>query len=472
MAVSSFLGRRFWYIPVLLLISLLVSFLCFSSAKWTYYAKNATIEGYVFIDRRLDAEAIGEVRTKTVDRPDLFSKILTDWTNKHPHDSATLSLGTTGIVARTNNYGYFRIKSWWPSARDKAVTLSAKGIKTRFGLDLEDRLSNLLFIDVKDNGHAEVYCLREDLLKREASNAVILVHGFGINVGAFTLSKDRNSWGPAYNLFVTDPELSEYDFFLLDHRDDQSLVTSSFELACFLRLTRHAYGETDRIVVLGHSAGGLITRHYMVSRFYRPGTVDRFLMLATPNEGSVAGLFYFDPMRMSDNDTNGESRASQEILPDSDFLNCLNNRSETPIECKRILQIDKGLQDYRGLNPAVPCAILAGEVKHSLVSNIEDAGKKVGFFLKDWFGQDAEDWVKNVMDRINRDISAKFPDGDLLVTLKSQLIHAVPYGFAPYPHGFIHRPEDRSDKRYLMMKEFILKGTLTDTREDVENITL
>ena len=389
-----------------------------------------------------------------------------------PLAKASISFGTTGSVSWADRYGHFKIKKWWLNIRNQSITVSARGLQFTFKPKLKNQLTNFLFIQISNDGCARIFCLNETEKGKKASNIAILIHGFGIDIGPFTLSRHGNNWEDACNLFKTDPDLSDYDFYMLDHWDDESLVNSSFELACFLRIARRVYGKKSQFILLGHSAGGLIARHYTVSKFFVPGTVDRFLMLATPNDGSLASLLHFEPSRIFEEDMDGDGSASTEIMKGSDFLNCLNNKSEMPLECKRLWMIDKTLQDYRGLNPDIPCAILAGEVKMGIISYLNRIGTELESAAGKWLGKKAEDWVKRSLNNINKKILDKIPEGDILISLKSQLIQNVPFQFLPYPHGFINIPDNREDPRYLAMKEFILTDKISHKNNTLKGIAI
>ncbi len=433
----------------------------FASWKWTYYLRRATIEGYVFVDKDSEGTANGNSSPHLRDRSGFIEEVLRHFKDEKPLESATFSLGTTGVVSRADKYGYFHLKRWWVSARNQPITLSSHGIKFTFNPNLEDRLSNFLFIRVHRDGQGEVFCLDRNTQDGKVSDRVILIYGLGVEIGPFKPAKDTNSWKDAYDLFRSDPDLSPFDFYLFEYRDDQSLITSSFELACFLRLMRKVYGGKGKNILLAHSAGGLVVRHYTVSKDYLSGTVDRFLMLSTPNWGSPAALIHFDTGDSPEMDDEIHSIANQ-ILPESRFLNCLNNRSENPADCEENFSIDLGLQDHRGLNPKIPCAILAGDVRSKLLKGFETFGNELERLCQNWFGQKGENWIDQRKKGIKEKVLDKIPEGDILISLKNQLIQDVPFCIFAYPHGFMHRPKNRQDKRYLAMKKFILAGVICE----------
>ena len=72
-------------------------------------------------------------------------------------------------------------------------------------------------------------------------------------------------------------------------------------------------------------------------------------------------------------------------------------------------------------------------------------------------------WQKNLPIQQNEKLESllgRLPEGDMLVSLESQLIRGLPFVFLSYPHGFIHRPKNMTDERYQIMKNFILKGKI------------
>ena len=69
------------------------------------------------------------------------------------------------------------------------------------------------------------------------------------------------------------------------------------EIGLFTQIEVSLAGETASVP--------LIVRHCTVSKYYGTGTVDRFLMLATPNGGSVASLIHVEPRESSEDEMNG-----------------------------------------------------------------------------------------------------------------------------------------------------------------------
>ena len=444
MIFNDVLKKVFFFLFPILLIFTLIYNLSHAAWKWSYITQKANIEGYVFIDKRFTGTIKSIPEVEKLDRKDFFKNILDGYKHLKPLNGAEIAFDGSSSKSQTNKAGFFEMHPWWLTARKKEITVTAPSAEVTFKLDL-DSLQNLFFIKIPNDGSPKVFCLKEPQKDLKPSNAVILVHGFGVDFGPFTLSRHRNSWEKASKLFETDPDLTRFDFYMPDHWDDQSLVKSSLELGCFLRLVRHAYGPKAKIIILAHSAGGLIVRHYTVSKFFEPGTMDGFVMLATPNGGSFASLIHIEPDIVTGRNRDGNGAAASEILSYSDFLNCLNNMSQMPLACKNTFLIDKSLQGLTGLNPDIPCAIIAGEVRGlfiNLLTNLVDAASGTSF--------------EETFDSLMNFILDKIPQGDVLVSLENQLIRGIPFYLLPAPHGFIHRPKDGQDDRYLIMKRFIL----------------
>jgi hypothetical protein len=384
--------------------------------------------------------------------------VLQRYKHDRPIVGAKVCFSGDDRVVQADENGYFRLEKWWLMAQNTPIRVTAPGVELTVALDLKDSLTSHLFIHVSKGKKASACCLNESERRENRAGVVVLIHGFGVDFGSFSLSGKENTWKSAHDLFVTDPEFRDFDFYMLDHWDDDSLVQSCRELARFLAMIRHTYGPEPRIILLGHSAGGLIIRHYSVSRFYIPGTVERFMMMATPNDGSLLSILHFESKGVRFREPDGKGAASYEIFKSSDYLKCLNNKSDSGLDCYELFGIDKNLQDYRGLNPDVPRTIVAGEVKAHLNTQFDRAGNRMEDLFNNWLGEEAGNWVKKSMNKINNGILERIPDGDLIVSLKSQLMPDVPFTFLPYPHGYIHRPKGRDDARYQTMKRFILDG--------------
>ncbi len=474
-------------ISVAVLLALVIAGILFFSK--TYYVREARIEGFVFVDKRFDQNALPHVKSAaSIIKPvvnylgekQFIDSVLDGYADETPAINACIQIADGKNVYRTDALGFFRIAAPWRKISKKPVAFSVAGRDIQFSLDMKNALSRYLFIRISEQGIPEILCIRETEGERQGNtHPVVLIHGFGLDIGAFRPTADLKGWEKACNLFRQDPDFKDtHSFYILNHWDDESFAASSLNLACFLRILKHVHGEETGIILLTHSAGSLIARHYTVSKYFKPGTVERFMMLAPPNKGSQAALLHVDDGDNSD----GDGSAAKELLPDSRFLNCLNNIPQKGSKCETEFMINPYLQNRQGINPDIPCVIVAGDVRDVVIDKTYEGVslvKKMAQETWDWVniliqgeggsqsnmagkdraddsGLSDEEAVKDYADKNN------IPRGDLLVSLESQLIEDVPYIILPYPHGFMQRPESFEDERYRVMKSFILTGRLEE----------
>ena len=104
----TFLRKQFKFVWLILLVIFLILAFSYASRKWTYFLRQATIEGYVFVDKRLHGKASGNVQIEMMARSVFFENILKNYKNTQPLENATVSLGPTGIISHTEKTGYFQ----------------------------------------------------------------------------------------------------------------------------------------------------------------------------------------------------------------------------------------------------------------------------------------------------------------------------------------------------------------------------
>jgi hypothetical protein len=205
------------------------------------------------------------------------------------------------------------------------------------------------------------------------------------------------------------------------------------------------------------------------------------MMLSPPNKGSQAASLHVNDGDMSD----GDGAAAEQLIPDSEFLRCLNNAFQKDPKCKTKFLINESLQNRQGINPGVPCVIVAGDVRDLVVDKTREG---VGTVSK--MAQEAWGWAtalirggaagknNSTADKDTGEDAGQsglgtggegkgmnsMPQGDALVSLESQLIDGIPYVVLPYLHGIIQRPSNFEDERYQVMKTFILNGQIPANR--------
>ena len=189
----------------------------------------------------------------------------------------------------------------------------------------------------------------EKLLARET---VILIHG---------LDDPGKVW---QNLA---PELAkeDYNVLFMEYPNDQPVVESS--QLFFKELQELKEFGVDRISIVAHSMGGLVSRELLTNPDFQyersvnedlvPGVL-KFIMVGTPNHGSQMARFrLFSEMRdhlarLSKGETtwqgaifDGAGEAKIDLLPESRFLTELNSRPHPDIDMLIIAGISSPWQE-------------------------------------------------------------------------------------------------------------------------------
>ncbi|MCH7849959.1 MAG: alpha/beta hydrolase [Planctomycetes bacterium] len=218
------------------------------------------------------------------------------------------------VVAATGDQVIRSIERWVGGRPDPTVT------EPRFGMT----------VVTADDPRAPI-----DRLGAGTTGAVVLVHGL-----------DDPGWmwrDLTARLLETERVVVRFEY-----PNDQPIADSTDFFAWELMKLRSL--GVDRIQVVAHSMGGLVTRDLLTRRAYYDGdgsggdlfpAIDRLLMLGTPNHGSkmvwlrglaelreqvyrwVSGTGSFD-----DALTDGLGEAGRDLRPDSDFLRRLNARPQ------------------------------------------------------------------------------------------------------------------------------------------------
>ncbi|MGB6970600.1 MAG: alpha/beta fold hydrolase [Desulfobulbales bacterium] len=215
---------------------------------------------------------------------------------------------------------------------------------------------------------------REEILARKT---VVLIHG---------LDDPGKVW---QNLA---PELAKdgYNVLLMEYPNDQPVVESS--QLFFEELQELKEFGIDRIAIVAHSMGGLVSREMLTSpefEYYRSVNenlvpeVARFIMVGTPNHGSQMARFrLFGEVRdhiarLSKDETtwqgaifDGAGEAKIDLLPESRFLTELNSRSHPDMDMLIIAGITSPWQedDINGMVDDVRKAV--PEDQQELVNDI------------------------------------------------------------------------------------------------------
>ena len=242
---------------------------------------------------------------------------------------------------------------------------------------------------------------REEILARKT---VVLIHG---------LDDPGKVW---QNLA---PELAKdgYNVLLMEYPNDQPVVESS--QLFFEELQELKEFGIDRIAIVAHSMGGLVSREMLTSpesEYYRSVNenlvpeVVKFIMVGTPNHGSQMARFrLFGEVRdhigrLSKGETtwqgaifDGAGEAKIDLLPESRFLTELNNRTHPDIDMLIIAGITSPWQedDINGM--------------------VDDVRKEVP--------EDQQELVNDIGEYL---IEMTHELGDGLVTLESARLEGIP----------------------------------------------
>ena len=442
------------------------------------------IRGYILISKRKPASLNGTIKERRGFTRELFAVSNENWEKKRPLSGTEIRLLGGDTVAITDERGYFELHE--RKSNLKKATLAIKvsyypdqvikyPIQPANSLEKEKEIFQI--VNITENGHIEVTYLKEEESKEgKARVPILMVHGFGPNLGHFEIPLEKKKWNRIKAMFEQDSDLENYDFFLFEYPDDQDIVQSSREISWAIERLNSLYKK--KVTLLSFSMGGLVSRHYLISNWYKQESVERLLLVGTPNHGSNLALFHLD-LDWDD----GDGEASKQLMMDSDFLKALNN--ETPDNTlKNKYHINHHLQDHRGLNPEVSCSIIAGEVTEEIKEGVRQSEKNLKGLaaeLLDFFNDifkgfteknlDSDEMLRFFEDSAKKarmtleDFINEIPPGDLIVPLESAKIEGVPFVTIPYTHNHLIVPENTEDIRYVLIKKFILEGKLEIEQE-------
>jgi len=149
--------------------------------------------------------------------------------------------------------------------------------------------SQTRFADRVDSRFIQVHPLPSDEsgLKRSAeqTRAVVLIHGLQVHpISNLQVNKAAfKSWQKPHS-FLVDALAAEADVFAFAYSENgtpEEIVSASGLRDDVAKLTELGYGE---IVLVGHSAGGLVARHFVED--YPDAGVTKVVQICTPNTGA------------------------------------------------------------------------------------------------------------------------------------------------------------------------------------------
>jgi pimeloyl-ACP methyl ester carboxylesterase len=161
----------------------------------------------------------------------------------------------------------------------------------------------------------------------EETPVVVVVHGF-------------NSSPPQNAALMTPLRAADLPCGSFAYPNDHTILTSAQLLSNELRRFRRQYPQR-RIALVCHSMGGLVARTCVEDPLYDPGNVERLIMIAPPTHGTLIAYFAVGTdlwehwlsrtsggpwRRTRDSIVDGLGEAADDLCPESEFLQVLNDR--------------------------------------------------------------------------------------------------------------------------------------------------
>lgn len=215
-------------------------------------------------------------------------------------------------------------------ARSTAKTIAIESAKDSFKTKARCWLRAKVVCD-KDLG---CYGLILDPTWQDADSdkpVVVLLHGF-------------NSTPARNEAMLQTVRSAGYPCGAFAYPNDYEIPASAQMLSSELRRFAADYPDR-RVILVCHSMGGMVARACVEDSLYDPGNVDRLILIAPPNNGSMIARFAVGTdiwehwlarrdggpwRRLRDSITDGLGEAADELCPDSVFLRNLNSRSRNP----------------------------------------------------------------------------------------------------------------------------------------------
>ncbi len=436
------------------------AFLCgqlpFAAAEaieWDLF-RDVVVEGYVLVDKNsLPEEEDGGIHEKN--HKALYRTI----TEAVPLVGAQVRLEGGEASVRTDDDGFFSFskKFWFFQDRllDLEVITPLKTLKVKLK-SAKDK-NQFLAAVVDRDGKGAVYT-REG---GESAGPIAFV-----SMGLFNLLSGgkEGDWSEIAKLFETDPSFSNFDYHIIklnevfDFRNIPSYTHGK------ISTLHRIYGQSVRCA--GFGLGGLALRHYSVSKFYLPGSMECLLQVAPPNKGMAfpEPLYKALPGR--------RARLVSQLDPDGDFISALNRREIDDESTAAGFSLDPARMNANGFNPEIRTLIVAGEIidqsKEALKSSGEAVGRSAGAFIEFWedflSGRDLDPAFLKQLQEAGRQLVEYYkqsleslPEGDLVVPLDGTLVEGMKSKILPYGHFSLLAAEGLDDERYRTVRDFLVE---------------
>jgi hypothetical protein len=421
--------------------------------EWGLF-QDVVVEGYVLVGENSVPEAEdGGLHRKS---PGALYRVIT---GAVPLAGARIRLEDGEASVTTDEDGFFAFtKTFW-FFQDQALHLEVvtplKTLKVAFnpGKDQNPFLAAL----VDRDGKGAVYSRDGG----ETASPVAFVSLGLFNV--FSGGKEGD-WSRTATLFESDPLSSKFECHLIKLNEVFDFMNIPSYIHNRISTLHRVYGQSVRCA--GFGLGGLALRHYSVSKFYPPGSMECLLQVAPPNKG----MAFPEPLDKALSER--RARLVSQLDPESDFMRALNRRETDDQSGMARFSLDPERMNADGFNPEIRTLIVAGDVidqsKEALKSTGEAVGKSAGAFLEFWknflssrdldpeFLEDLEEAGRQLLAYYEQRVES-LPEGDLVVPLDRALVEGVASKVLPYGHFSLLAAESLEDERYRTIRDFLIK---------------
>ena len=364
-----------------------------------------------------------------------------------------------GGDARSGEDGFFRliVKRWF-FQKSQILTVITPMQALKVELTSERGENPFVAVVVNRNGESRVY--RRAPVRSPAVPFAFVSMDIFPSLGA----GKGGPWSDIINLLKADSVPLEAEYYEMVFREEVDFAHVPALLRRRISALSRIHGGAG-VRCAGFGLGALALRHYSVSEYYEPGTIECLIQAAPPNKG----LLLPEAVRKVAGERHG--RLFSQLDPESRFMEALNKgRGRTDPDVNEYALAPERM-DAVGFNPDIRTLIIAGEImeenKQALRSAGEQFGKSAGAFLDFWKGfmalQGLDPEFFNRLEDAGRELLHLYgkglehlPAGDLVVPVEQALVEGVAYKILPYSHFSLLKAEGLEDERYRSVRDFLI----------------
>jgi hypothetical protein len=431
----------------------LFPFAAAEAIEWDLFS-DVVVEGYALVDENsLAKEEDGGIHQKN--RKALYRTI----TEAVPLAGARVSLegGETHILTDEDGFFSFSKKFWFFQDRllELEVVTPLKTLKFNFkpGKDKNPFLAAV----VDRDGRGAIYT-------RESAGEAVPVALVSMGLLNLFSGGNEGDWSEIARLFKSDPSTTNFDSYIINFNEIFDFINIPAYAHSRISALHRIYGEAVRCA--GFGLGGLALRHYSVSKFYLPGSMECLLEVAAPNKG----LVFPEPLEKVL--PGRRAQLVSQLDPEGDFIKALNRREIDDESATAVFSLDPARMNTSGFNPEIRTLILAGEIidqsKEALKSSGEAIARSAGAFIEFWkdflstrdldpeFLKQLEEAGRKVLEYYEQSLES-LPEGDLVIPLDRTLVEGVESKILPYGYFSLLEAESLEDERYRAIRDFLVE---------------